>query len=154
MEEWYPEIIEKYYPLIEPYVKDENVVFRFTGTFFKMGFSSTLLSGLYVVTDKTIYFCGKAKGGSWASIGKSGKIQVIPIDSIYLVNNKKNTFTIKYGLDWMGEKYAGKASKFQMQMHQGKRKTEKGKEKESKLDTFARAGQLKEYIDSKRGSTE
>ncbi|MHA1310996.1 MAG: hypothetical protein ACTSQO_08710 [Candidatus Helarchaeota archaeon] len=152
MKEYYPEIMEKYMPEIEPYLEGEKVQMRFVGVWLGAG---ARLSGLFVVTDKKLYFRGKAKMSAWSSTyslatsgAKSKHVQMIPLDSIIDLKQKKNKFIITEVLDWMGGKYAGKGKKMKViiEMAQGK---ENGK-KETKDELFARCDELKNYIESKK----
>ncbi|MHA1270675.1 MAG: hypothetical protein ACTSPY_12855 [Candidatus Helarchaeota archaeon] len=153
MKEFYPEIMEKYMPEIEPFIEGEEIAMRFVGTWLGGG---ARLSGLFVVTDKKIYFRGKVKMSAWSSTyslassgSKSKHVQMIPIDSIIDLKQKKNQFVITEVLDWMGGKYAGKGKKMKVviEVAQGK---EAGK-KESKDELFARCEEFKKHIDSIRG---
>ncbi|MHA1229322.1 MAG: hypothetical protein ACTSRP_07845 [Candidatus Helarchaeota archaeon] len=155
MKEYFPDIINKYMPEIEPYIENEKVVMRFVGTWIGGG---ARLSGLYVVTDKKIYFRGKVKMSAWSTTAslaisgsKSKHVHMIPLDAIIKVVQKKNVFTITEKLDWMGEKYAkkGKKMKVAIEIAQGK---EAGK-KETKDELFARCDEFRQYIESKMSAS-
>ena len=148
MKEWFIDKINLYMPLIEPYLEDETIVHRFVGLFDGIGARG---SGLFVITEKNIYFRGKPKAGAttftWQLV-KAKEVQHIPIDSIYEFIQKKNKFILKLTLDWMGEKYVGKKDKTVFEMYQGK----EGKVKESKEELMKRVMEFKTYIESKMGS--
>ncbi|MHA1263980.1 MAG: hypothetical protein ACTSRS_01995 [Candidatus Helarchaeota archaeon] len=146
MKEWYSDIMNKYWPEIESQLQpDETVVHRFVGLWDGFG---TRSSGLFVVTNKNLYMRGKPKVGAWTPVYKlaSGKqLQILPLDSIYEIIQKKNVFIFRVTLDWMGGKYIGKKDKIKIQVYQGK----EGKEKESKDAMMQRVEELKAYLQSK-----
>lgn len=154
MKEYYPDIMEKYMPEIEPFLEGEKVVHRFVGVWNGLG---AKLSGLYVVTDEKIYFRGKVKMSAWSTTGslissgsKSKRVHTIPLDSIEQLTQKKTKFIIRENLSWMGGKYEKKNKKTKIVIEMSKGKGPDGKE--SKQELFARANELKEYIDSKRST--
>jgi len=151
MQEYYSEITNTHFPDIQPLIEEagETVVHRFVGTFLGYG---VRLSGLYVITDKNLYFRGKMKvtftSSTW-SMAKSGSkaknVFIIPLDSIYELTHKKTEFILKHKLDYMGGKYIGKRDKIVVAMYQGK----EGKQVESKEEWLKRADQLKATLSEK-----
>jgi len=151
MKEYFPEYIEKYMPEIEPYIENETVVMRFVGN---KAESNTRLTGLFVVTDKNIYFRGKiaaTAGMSRYTLIKSGmkskEVHKIPLDSILSIQQKKNKFVIIEDLSWMGEKYAKKGKKLKIVIEIPKGKDESGKE--TKEELLKRCEEFNDYIRSK-----
>ncbi|TFF89380.1 MAG: hypothetical protein EU549_00815 [Promethearchaeota archaeon] len=152
MKEFYPEIMEKYMPEIEPHLAGEKVVHRFVATWVGLG---ARLSGLCVVSDEKIYFRGKVKMSGRSSTfslissgSKSKEVHMIPLNAIEQLTQKKNKFIIRENLSWMGGKYEKKNKKTKIVIEMSKGKGPDGKE--SKEELIARANELKEYIDSKR----
>lgn len=146
MKEWYSDITSNYWPEIESQIQpDETTVYRFVGLWDGFGARA---SGLFVVTNKNMLFRGKAKLGAWTPIYKvaGGKnIQIVPLDSIFEIIQKKNVFVFRINLDWMGGKYVGRKDKVKIQVYQGK----EGKEKESGQDMMARVEEIHGYLKSK-----
>ncbi|NVM31615.1 MAG: hypothetical protein HWN65_22450 [Candidatus Helarchaeota archaeon] len=144
---WFSKLVSKYWPEIETLIPpDETIQYKFIGIFEGLG---SRTSGLYVITDKKIYSRGKPKTGAFTPVWKlagAKAIQVIPLDAIYELIDKKSKFILRIYLDYMGEKYTGKTGKFLIAPHQGK---EKGIGKEPKTEWLNRLNEYKKFIMSK-----
>ena len=137
----------KYWPEIEFSIPpDEPVVYKFICIFEGMG---SRVSGLAVVTNKNLIMRGKPKLGAWTPIWKAAgakKLQIIPLNSIYEIIDKRSKLIFRLKLDYLGDKYIGKTSKFLLKPHQGK---EKGLGKEPKAEWLKRIQDYKTYFASK-----
>lgn len=144
MKEWYSDIMDTYWPEIEAELKGEPVVFRFVGLFEGYG---KRVSGLFVVTEKTIYVRGKPKVGAFTPMYKLGgakKVFKVPLAAVFEYYQKKTKFAIKFTLDWMGPKYTGKKDKVVIAVYQGK----DGKVKEPKDEWMNRIAELNSFLAS------
>ena len=123
MKEYYSEVMDRHFPSIKACLEaDEQIQMRFVGKHLEPSpWAPVLLTGLYVVTDKNLYFCGKAgfQGGITSS-GKSGTVIKIPLNTISYFEVKKNSGTLKYRVDFMGPKYQGKQAKVKFEILRGK----------------------------------
>ncbi|MFX1296859.1 MAG: hypothetical protein ACFFD2_18630 [Promethearchaeota archaeon] len=144
---WYSQLVSKYWPEIENTITpDETIVYKFICVFEGMG---SRVSGLCVITNKNLIMRGKPKAGAWTPVWKlagAKKFQIIPLDSIYEIIDKKTKLLLRIYLNWKGEQYIGKKTKFIIKPHQGK---EKGIGKESKKEWLQRINDYKSFLASK-----
>ena len=144
---WFSELVGKYWPEVKAMIPaGEEVVFKFIGIFEGLG---SRTSGLYVITDKNIYARGKPKSGAWTPVWKlagAKKVQLIPLNAIYEIIDKKSKFIFRIRMDFPGDKYVGKTGKFMMAPHQGK---EKGLGKEPKAEWLNRMADYIAFIRKK-----
>jgi len=151
LKEYYPTIFERYYPEIEASLEDENPIYRFVGVYAEKTFTKNIsLKGLFVFTDKNIYFRGKAKASfnkGWVDYARSGSKQFVmkyPLEALRVLKQGGSKFVIKYDLGYThGEKYAGKLKKMVMTVNRGK--DEKGKE--PKEEWLGRIEEIRKFID-------
>jgi len=144
---WFSELVAKYWPDLEGMIPaDEPIVFKFICLFEGLG---SRVSGLCVVTDKTIYIRGKPKTGAFTPVWKlagAKSVQSYPIDAIYEIVDKKTKLIFRIKHDYLGGKYIGKTGKFLLAPHQGK---EKGIGKEPKAEWLKRIDDYRTFFASK-----
>ena len=146
MKEYFTEQIQKYFPLIQPSLKEEEVIYRFYGRYkTKSMWEKANLAGLWVVTNKNLYFQGKASFSGWQT-SKGGRVLTIPVNSIFFLKPKGEVnWVLKHSIDFMGPKYVGKKQKVTIVMLQGK----ENKTKELKTEWFKRAEEFYSFLKSK-----
>lgn len=145
---WFSELVSKYWPELESLIPpDETVAYKFIGLFEGLG---SRTHGLFVITDKKIYARGtpKARDLLFTSVtlmklAGSKKFQVIPLESIYEIIDKRKYLIFKIKLDWVDERHIGKRSKFLIRPEPGK---EKGLEKESREEWLNRVAEYRFFI--------
>lgn len=150
MKEYYTEKIQKYFPRIESFLKDEKVIYRFYGKYkTKSAWEKAELNGLWVVTDRNLYFQGKASFSGWQT-KKGGQVLTIPINSITTMEPKgKVKWALKFSIEKMlfptTSKKVGKDEKLTIVMAQGI----ENKTKEPKAEWIKRAEEFNSYLKSK-----
>ncbi|MHA1269396.1 MAG: hypothetical protein ACTSPY_06365 [Candidatus Helarchaeota archaeon] len=102
---YYEEHINKYFPFIEPYIKeDEQIRFKFYGVFNPTGWGENWnLNGAFVITNKSIYFRGKGGAmSSYKGLAKAKHVQIIPLNAIQLLIDKRKKIVLRYNLELEG----------------------------------------------------
>lgn len=153
MREWYSDKIRQYFRAIEPHLGGEIVKHRFIGMYaVKSAFKSYGGEGLWVATDKALYFYGRAKGiyfGTGLATGKElfsahGKVLVFSFDKMINFEHKRDRFFVEYDVSTQGAEYKKNVKKFRIRMYLGK----EGKEKETKVKLLSRAAEFNQYVQS------